>query len=528
MSDNIETLLNQILHSRYGEDVRQSIHDAIERCYEDGKTGAIDLISRRHIENYVNAMSIGCDNTAGVLIDDIVQPYIDNGVSIFFPSGDYLTNGLIIKTPIRIFGEGVRSVLQASENCENIIYLTKNAFEVEINNLRLQGLEEKKINGINTEEYERPENSKTNRGVHIFDLYIHKCGGTGIIVEKSPGFGIIERCDIVNGENGIISNSPDLRLYDNEISDMTGIGISIYSTSHSLNNRPYLCGECGMEIKQHSSVLDDYYSQIENPIIIRGNNNRICMYAYGVGEGISDDKESTMISFESGCRNNRVSCYLINGLGSDIVRYVKNMFSFGVFAFNNRLSIDWDFSTLNIRENPNPIIPKTFHPSNKVFINGDEYIPETYYAKDAYSFNIDNGSAELNENYNVIESYTTDSFNEKTDIFCIISFRDTALQRFNDSDILMVTAEIETNDIPPTPNVFERRINLYVDDTYKETTGSDYSICNDGIINASFGINDLIATTTFRIGIGVHKLSDVSNAPSSTQYTIRKLKIRFQ
>lgn len=43
---NIQDLLAQILSARYGRDVRQSIHDAIRQCYDDGHAGAIDLQAR--------------------------------------------------------------------------------------------------------------------------------------------------------------------------------------------------------------------------------------------------------------------------------------------------------------------------------------------------------------------------------------------------------------------------------------------------------------------------------------------------
>ena len=46
---NIEQYLADILAARYGEEVRQSIHDAIEQCYEDGRAGAIDLEAREDI-----------------------------------------------------------------------------------------------------------------------------------------------------------------------------------------------------------------------------------------------------------------------------------------------------------------------------------------------------------------------------------------------------------------------------------------------------------------------------------------------
>ena len=50
---NIQDLLAQILSARYGRDVRQSIHDAIETCYEDGHAGAIDLQAREDIAQEV-------------------------------------------------------------------------------------------------------------------------------------------------------------------------------------------------------------------------------------------------------------------------------------------------------------------------------------------------------------------------------------------------------------------------------------------------------------------------------------------
>lgn len=48
---NIEQLLKQILDAKFGKDVRQSIHDGIEQCYEDGKVGAVDLVARQRINN---------------------------------------------------------------------------------------------------------------------------------------------------------------------------------------------------------------------------------------------------------------------------------------------------------------------------------------------------------------------------------------------------------------------------------------------------------------------------------------------
>lgn len=43
---DVRTLLNSILSAVYGKDVRQSIHDAIQQCYYDGKAGGNDLEAR--------------------------------------------------------------------------------------------------------------------------------------------------------------------------------------------------------------------------------------------------------------------------------------------------------------------------------------------------------------------------------------------------------------------------------------------------------------------------------------------------
>lgn len=47
----IQDYLNNILKAVYGKDVRQSIHDAIQQCYYDGKAGAVDLEAREMIGN---------------------------------------------------------------------------------------------------------------------------------------------------------------------------------------------------------------------------------------------------------------------------------------------------------------------------------------------------------------------------------------------------------------------------------------------------------------------------------------------
>lgn len=64
---NIEENLKKILGSVYGKDVRQAIHDSIHDCYEDGKTGAVDLIAREQIANLV--ANSGDDTKDSELVD---------------------------------------------------------------------------------------------------------------------------------------------------------------------------------------------------------------------------------------------------------------------------------------------------------------------------------------------------------------------------------------------------------------------------------------------------------------------------
>lgn len=51
--DDFNKYLEEILAAVYGQDVRQSIHDAIRQCYLDGRVGAVDLTAREAIEREI-------------------------------------------------------------------------------------------------------------------------------------------------------------------------------------------------------------------------------------------------------------------------------------------------------------------------------------------------------------------------------------------------------------------------------------------------------------------------------------------
>lgn len=50
----IQELLQGIMDSQYGRDMRQFIHDAIQKCYEEGSAGETDLVARQAIEEVQN------------------------------------------------------------------------------------------------------------------------------------------------------------------------------------------------------------------------------------------------------------------------------------------------------------------------------------------------------------------------------------------------------------------------------------------------------------------------------------------
>lgn len=86
---NIEQNLAFILSSRYGEDVRQAIHDAIHDCYEDGKAGSVDLVARQQIANLVaNEGSTDKDS-------ELVDIRTGENAIIYESAGDAVRNQLL-------------------------------------------------------------------------------------------------------------------------------------------------------------------------------------------------------------------------------------------------------------------------------------------------------------------------------------------------------------------------------------------------------------------------------------------------
>lgn len=101
---NIQDYLAQILAARYGRDVRQSIHDAIETCYNDGRAGAIDLQAREDIsaldgrmdtaEGDITALQSGKVTELGIVsVASTVTSVSDMIKNVFSQVSSNLTDG---------------------------------------------------------------------------------------------------------------------------------------------------------------------------------------------------------------------------------------------------------------------------------------------------------------------------------------------------------------------------------------------------------------------------------------------------
>lgn len=58
----IQELLQGIMDSQYGRDMRQFIHDAIQKCYEEGSAGETDLVARERLDTVEDKIDNVLDN----------------------------------------------------------------------------------------------------------------------------------------------------------------------------------------------------------------------------------------------------------------------------------------------------------------------------------------------------------------------------------------------------------------------------------------------------------------------------------
>lgn len=120
----------------------QTKYEGLEEEYATRLTevsSQLDTITTYKTE-FINAVEIGCDNTGVNDCSSILQQYIDNGYSLFFPKGRYKCN-LVIKPNISIYGEGLGLVtLIPNDKNDNVIYSDLSAYNYTIKDLTIDGL----------------------------------------------------------------------------------------------------------------------------------------------------------------------------------------------------------------------------------------------------------------------------------------------------------------------------------------------------------------------------------------------------
>lgn len=107
MSD-ITEYLNLIKNARYGREVRGAIHDAIEACYEDGKSGATDLTARQQINNLRYEVDDLTDSF-GELSDEVTE--LINSKTVVFDSSSSVT----VQNVYDAFMSGAICLMKAGE-----------------------------------------------------------------------------------------------------------------------------------------------------------------------------------------------------------------------------------------------------------------------------------------------------------------------------------------------------------------------------------------------------------------------------
>lgn len=148
---DINDYLKKILSAVYGKDVRQAIRDAIYQCYEDGKSGAIDLIARERIDNLVSQsgstegnseltdIRVGADGktyaTAGTAVreqigkitdelasmpDDILNVHVWEKFSSSKVTGYEQSSELIVFKVISVQGSVAETTIEYSDSVGNL------------------------------------------------------------------------------------------------------------------------------------------------------------------------------------------------------------------------------------------------------------------------------------------------------------------------------------------------------------------------------------------------------------------------
>lgn len=125
---DITNLLRQIKTARRGEDVRDSIHDAIQQCYEDGTyTNAVDLEARNMINDLITGKAdevlLFPTSTDQIAPTYANSPSADTGVTIYGDMDLQLNRDPSTFDKIRVYYQVVRQPNASNPYCSTPIVL---------------------------------------------------------------------------------------------------------------------------------------------------------------------------------------------------------------------------------------------------------------------------------------------------------------------------------------------------------------------------------------------------------------------
>lgn len=306
---DIQSLLNQLLQAVYGKDVRQAIHDSIERCYEDGKVGSVDLIARERIDNLAK-LEAGSTTGDAELID------IRVGVN----GKTYNTAGEAVRNQISEFSktDATLSVLGKAADADIV---GKHFFDVDNTSYKLNSFLDRVIwipgirimNGVeqendsywSTDYIELPEDFtfKGSRGYGVTNAFFYSSSKTYI-------------GNTINDDGSLPEDTKYIRMTSNAIQNYSTYGsVPGFALMKYLNQIPIYKDSNLTGISKENVLMDVIYNPTKANSVINftGDSNT---YGYGV------DQKSWAYYFAKALKDNYDGKRLYYYVGSPYVHCV--------------------------------------------------------------------------------------------------------------------------------------------------------------------------------------------------------------
>ena len=236
----------------------------------------------------INAKEIGADNKGVSSCTDLIQNYINNGYSIYFPQGIYKLN-ISLAPKITIQGEGLGLVTLIPEDLnKDVIKATKECYSYTVKDLSIDGKNEMgknsyTANGI----YLSNEGTQARQDLepHLENIKIINVK-TGLKIDDGVRGGLFKNIKAGACNVGIDHSSTDCIFKDCVTAQTQSHGIFNLSSNNTfINCKPFLAGlskKEGAGIKNQGSynrfincecqqnVLENFHIQNGNYNIIQG------------------------------------------------------------------------------------------------------------------------------------------------------------------------------------------------------------------------------------------------------------------